>query len=102
MMRATMPEGAAAALRGRAERPAYDDTLASVAAPALVVVGSEDAFTTRQDAERMQTLLRNSELLWLDGVGHMPNLERPDAFNAALTRLLERTVPSSASRVTVV
>jgi pimeloyl-ACP methyl ester carboxylesterase len=26
----------------------------------------------------------------MSGVGHMPNLERPDEFNAALVRLLER------------
>ena len=90
MMCATDPEGAAAALRGRAERPSYVETLASLAVPALVVFGTEDAFTTRQDAERMHTLLENSELVCLDGVGHMPNLESPEAFNAALLRLLDR------------
>jgi pimeloyl-ACP methyl ester carboxylesterase len=90
MMRATDPEGAAAALRGRAERPSYDDTLASLAVPAVVVVGSDDAFTTRRDAERMRDLLTGSELVWLEGVGHMPNLENSAAFNAALTRFLKR------------
>lgn len=92
MMQATAPEGAAAALRGRAERPDYTGTLALLNVPALVVVGSEDAFTTREDAERMHGCLRGSELLWLDGVGHMPNLERPAAFNAALDRLLARAI----------
>jgi pimeloyl-ACP methyl ester carboxylesterase len=91
MMLATNPEGAAAAVRGRAERPSYEETLAGVAVPALVVVGSEDAFTTRRDAERMRDLLRDSELAWLEGVGHMPNLERPEAFNAALLDLLARS-----------
>ncbi|HET9957250.1 MAG TPA: alpha/beta hydrolase, partial [Polyangiaceae bacterium] len=90
MMRGTNPEGAAAALRGRADRPSYEDTLASLAMPALVVVGSEDAFTTRRDAERMRDLLTGSELVWLEGVGQMPNLESAAAFNAALTRFLER------------
>ncbi|MDB4908201.1 MAG: hydrolase [Gemmatimonadetes bacterium] len=90
MMRATDPEGAAAALRGRAERPSYDATLAALRVPALVVVGSEDAFTTRHDAERMRDLITGSELLWMEGSGHMPNLEQPDVFNAGLLRLLER------------
>lgn len=90
MMRATDPAGAAAALRGRAERPSYEETLAGLTVPALIVVGSEDAFTTRQDAERMRDLLRGSELVWLEGVGHMPNLERTEAFNAALLRFLAR------------
>lgn len=90
MMRAAPAAGAAAALRGRAERPDYEATLASVDVPALVVVGDEDAFTSRADAERMHSLLRRSELVWMAGVGHMPNLERPDEFNAALRRLLAR------------
>src|SRR5215211_5252922 len=90
MMRGTNPEGAAAALRGRAERPSYENTLASLTIPALVVVGSEDAFTTRQDAERMRDLLTSSELVWLEGVGHMPNLENATSFNVALARLLGR------------
>ena len=88
MMHATNPEGAAAALLGRSERPSYEETLASLAVPALVIVGSEDAFTTRQDAERMRDLLGGSELVWLEGIGHMPNLESPAAFNSALIQFL--------------
>jgi pimeloyl-ACP methyl ester carboxylesterase len=90
MMRTTDPIGAAAAIRGRAERPDYEETLASVEVPALVVVGDEDAFTTRADAEQMSRLLKRSELVWVKGVGHMPNLEREAEFNEALGRLLER------------
>ncbi|MGA8479024.1 MAG: alpha/beta hydrolase [Chthoniobacterales bacterium] len=89
MMRAAHPVGAAAALRGRAERPDYETTLASLDVPALVVVGDEDAFTTQADAQRMHTLLKRSELVWMEGVGHMPNLEREVEFNAALGRLLD-------------
>ena len=90
MMRATDPAGAAAALRGRAERPDYGPTLAALDAPALVVVGGEDAYTTREDAERMRDLLRQSELLWLPGIGHMHNLESADTFNEGVVRLLGR------------
>jgi pimeloyl-ACP methyl ester carboxylesterase len=94
MIRTTDPAGAAAALRGRSERPSYEDTLAKLAVPALIVVGSEDAFTSRQDAERMRGLIADSELLWLDGIGHMPNLESPDEFNAALVRFLDNLRPA--------
>jgi 3-oxoadipate enol-lactonase len=93
MMRASSPEGAAAALRGRAERPSYEDVLATLTIPALVVVGSADAFTTHQDAQKMHALLTDSQLLWLEGVGHMPNLESPAAFNAALLTLLRKLEP---------
>lgn len=90
MMRATDPRGAAAALLGRADRPGYEPTLAAIEVPALVVVGSADAFTTREDAESMARLLRQSELLWLPDIGHMPNLEAEAQFNVALAGLLER------------
>lgn len=92
MMRATNPIGAAAAIRGRAERPDYAETLARIEVPALVVVGDEDAFTTRADAEQVSGLLKQSELVWMKQVGHMPNLEREPQFNIALGRLLERCV----------
>jgi pimeloyl-ACP methyl ester carboxylesterase len=98
MMRGTNPMGAAAALRGRAERPDYAETLARLNVPALVVVGDEDAFTTRADAEQMSRLLRRSELVWIKGVGHMPNLESEGEFNEALERLLERCLPAAAGR----
>jgi pimeloyl-ACP methyl ester carboxylesterase len=90
MMRGTNPVGAAAALRGRAERPDYSETLARLDVPALVVVGDEDAFTTQADAEQMSGLLKQSELIWIKGVGHMPNLESEGEFNEALERFLER------------
>ena len=97
MMQATDPEGAAAALRGRAERPPYESTLASLTVPTLVVVGSEDAFTTREQAEHMRDLVQGSELVWLAGIGHMPNLESPALFNATLIRWLERCASKRTS-----
>jgi 3-oxoadipate enol-lactonase len=96
MMRSAPPAGAAAALRGRAERPDYAPTLARFDRPALVIVGDEDVFTTRADAEQMHALLKRSELVWMPGAGHMPNLERADEFNAALLRFLGST--TSAGR----
>ncbi|HEX6534145.1 MAG TPA: alpha/beta hydrolase [Gemmatimonadaceae bacterium] len=88
MMRGTDPRGAAAALRGRADRPSYEPTLAALQAPALICVGDADAFTTRADAELMRRLVKRSQLLWLPGVGHMPNLERSAEFDAALRGFL--------------
>jgi len=99
MMRAAHPAGAAAALRGRAERPDYGSALASLDVPALVVVGDEDAFTTRTDAEQMHVLLRRSELVWMEGAGHIPNLEREVEFNSALGRFLDRVAATKAPRI---
>lgn len=90
MMRSTDPRGAAAALRGRAERPSYEATLASIAVPAIVIVGSEDAFTTRADLKRMGELIKGAKSILIDGSGHMPNLECSHTFNSELLALLER------------
>ncbi|GHH05019.1 alpha/beta fold hydrolase [Streptomyces lanatus] len=88
MMTATAPEGAAAALRGRAERPDYRALLTRVTVPALVVVGADDTYTPVSDAEAMHTALPDSTLRVIEGSAHLPNLERPGEFNAALGRFL--------------
>ncbi|MGW7351988.1 alpha/beta fold hydrolase [Streptomyces sp. NPDC054784] len=90
MMRTTPPEGAAAALRGRAERPDYRELLTRVTVPALVVVGRDDAYTPVRDAEAMHRLLPDSTLTVVQGAAHMPNLERPAEFNAAFRAFLTR------------
>ncbi|MER5749283.1 alpha/beta hydrolase [Streptomyces sp. NPDC002088] len=90
MMTATSPEGAAAALRGRAERPDYQDLLTRVTVPALVVVGADDEYTPVSDAESMHALLPDSTLHVIEGTAHMPNLERAGEFNAVLGKFLER------------
>jgi len=90
MMTATDPEGAAAALRGRAERPDYRELLTTVSVPALVVVGSDDTYTPVSDAETMHAALPDSTLQVVEGAAHMPNLERPAEFNAALAGFLAR------------
>jgi len=89
MMRSTSPEGAAAALRGRAERPDYCELLTGVAVPAWVVVGEDDVYTPVSDAEFMHKQLPDSTLTVVTGAGHMPNLEYPDVFNAALLTFLQ-------------
>jgi pimeloyl-ACP methyl ester carboxylesterase len=93
MMLATSPEGAAAALRGRAERPDYLDMLARITVPTLVVVGSDDTFTPVNEARLMHQGIPEAALTVIQGAGHMPNLERPTEFNGALRDLLVAARP---------
>lgn len=88
MMTATPPEGAAAALRGRAERPDYRTLLTHVTVPTLVVVGADDTYTPVTDAEAMHAALPDSTLRVVEGAAHMPNLERPAEFNEVLGQFL--------------
>lgn len=88
MMTGTDPRGAAAALRGRALRPDYRELLTQLTVPALVVVGADDEFTPVSDARAMHAALPDSTLEVVEGAAHLPNLERPELFDAALGRFL--------------
>ncbi|MFE9737514.1 alpha/beta fold hydrolase [Streptomyces sp. NPDC006477] len=95
MMCATDPVAAAAALRGRAERADHRRTLTTVAVPALVVVGRDDSYTPVADAEEMHALLPHATLAVIDGAAHLPNLERPEEFDAVLENYLRSLVRTS-------
>ncbi|MFF8275401.1 alpha/beta fold hydrolase [Streptomyces lateritius] len=95
MMCATDPAGAAAALRGRADRPDYRELLTTVRVPTLVVVGRDDAFTPVADAEAMHAALPDSTLAVVESAAHMPNLERPEEFDTALAEFLRSLVRTS-------
>ncbi|MEV7044289.1 alpha/beta fold hydrolase [Amycolatopsis sp. NPDC051061] len=94
MMRNAPAQGAAAALRGRAERPDYTEGLKRIDVPTLVVVGNEDEFTPVADAELIHREIPGSTLVVVDGAGHLPNLERETEFNEALSTFL---TPSGAT-----
>lgn len=89
MMRGTSPEGAAAALRGRARRPDYGPVLAAVRVPTLIVVGRDDVFTPVAEAEAMHRAVAGSRLAVVEGAGHLPNLERPEVFEGVLREFLD-------------
>ncbi|MGW4487877.1 alpha/beta fold hydrolase [Amycolatopsis sp. NPDC004368] len=93
MMRTTPPAGAAAALRARAVRPDYRETLEQIAVPTLVTTGSEDEFTPVATAEAMHRLITRSTLAVLEGVGHLPNLETEAEFDDVFGRFLHSLRP---------
>ena len=89
MMRRNDPRGSAAALRGRAARPDYRDELRRLEMPSWVCVGSHDSWSTPAVTRELVDCLRVPRTLTLPGVGHLPNLEAPDRFDAALADFLE-------------
>ncbi|MBT2470422.1 alpha/beta fold hydrolase [Streptomyces sp. ISL-66] len=90
MMYATDPRGAAAALRGRAERPDYRPVLAALPpqVPCLIVVGRHDVYTPVAEAESLHGLAAHSALVVIERAGHLPGVEQPEAFNRALLDFL--------------
>jgi 3-oxoadipate enol-lactonase len=93
MMLATSPQGAAAAFRGRALRPDYRPPLAELDVPAFVCVGDRDTWSDAAVTDELVASLRRPARLVLPGVGHLPNLERPELFSTALARFLDGARP---------
>jgi pimeloyl-ACP methyl ester carboxylesterase len=89
MMRATSPEGAAAALRGMAQRVDGRDMLSRFGGPLLVLVGAQDGLTPPDRARAMASLVPGATLVEIPAAGHLANLEAPEAFNQALAQFLQ-------------
>ena len=75
------------------------DRVTKVRAPTLVVHGLEDLVLPNA-ARLWGTLIEDARVLWLDGVGHFPWLEDPDAFFPAVDAFLRAEWPAAATRVT--
>lgn len=93
MMAAAPPAGAAAALRGRAERPDYRPLLAGLDIPAFVCAGTADPWSTPAVTAEIVSCLKHPQLTVFDGVGHLPNLEAEAEFNQALGDFLRSHSP---------
>ena len=76
---------AVGALRDRDDRV---DTLRTLGAPILVAVGEGDGFFPPEEAQGQAQLARRGRFRAFAGAGHLPSLEQPDEFNAALAQFL--------------
>ncbi len=84
MMLLQSPRAVAAASRGMGARPDSRDQLSRFALPTLVVVGAEDPITPVEKARQMAELVKGSQLVVIPDAAHLPNLEQPETFKAAL------------------
>jgi pimeloyl-ACP methyl ester carboxylesterase len=89
-IRRCRPAGIAACQSAMACRPDSTSLLGSVAIPALVIHGEQDAIVSLDEARTVAAALPHGELVVIPGVGHLTNLEDPPAFTAALRGFLER------------
>ena len=72
--------------------------LPRIKAPTLVLVGAEDVVTPPADAAFLAENIPGAALVTIPGAGHLTNIEKPEAFNAALETFLNR----HASRASVI
>ena len=73
-------------------------TLAKV--PTLIACGDRDLITPAEHSEAMAAELPKSELVIVDGAGHLVQLEQPEIIDDALVRLVERATPSKLVAMT--
>jgi 3-oxoadipate enol-lactonase len=62
--------------------------LGNISVPTLVLSGSKDKNAPAPMMAKMATYIPSATYVELDGAGHLVNLERPHAFNAALDQFL--------------
>jgi 3-oxoadipate enol-lactonase len=81
-------EGFIGALEAMKNRPDSTGDLAQIGVPTLVIVGEDDGVTPPDASRKMHEHIGGSRLVVLPGVGHLSNLEAPEAFTTALEDFL--------------
>lgn len=66
------------------------DNLANIHVPALCIAGEHDQNATPVVMEKMAARIPEARYVCLDNVGHLANMERPDAFNAVVLEFLKQ------------
>lgn len=76
-------EGVMAGLQALRDRPDRSALLPSLTCPTLLIVGEEDAISTPEEMASMAAAIPQSHLVRIPEVGHLSNLEAPEAFAKA-------------------
>lgn len=71
------------------EPPAYG-RLAEIHVPALIVMGAEDDPELFEHAEKLAQGIVGAERVTIEKTHHMPNMEKPEEFNALVLEFLAR------------
>lgn len=85
----TSPVGVAAAARAMGSRPDSFETLARIDCPTLVVAGEDDSLTPAEGLRAIHEGIRGSEYHVISESGHVPPVEKPEAFVRVLEGFLE-------------
>ena len=81
-------EAALSAIHAAMSAPSFADLglrMAEVAAPLTILASKEDQIVGRLDEAALPSSVR---LVWIDGVGHMPHVEKPSAVIAEIAAQL--------------
>jgi 3-oxoadipate enol-lactonase len=87
LLLSTPPEGYARCCEALADFDARD-YLAQIEAPTLVIHGADDPSVSRDDIALLTERIPDSRLVELPGARHLANVDRPEAFAAAVLGFL--------------
>lgn len=65
-----------------------DDVVKTIKRPTLIVWGRQDGLVSLAEGERFNKDIAGSKMIVIDQCGHVPNVEKPGEFNAALLKFL--------------
>ena len=82
------PKGATSSLKGMAERPNAQEWLSAITVPSVVIAGTEDKLIPLEKPKVMTQLLGRAWLTEVNGAGHMPMMEQPQAVSTAILQLI--------------
>jgi pimeloyl-ACP methyl ester carboxylesterase len=82
------PEDLVRAIEAIRDRPDSTEAVTGWDGPLLIVAGDHDPLVSTEYARDLAAASPNARVEMYEGVGHLPNLERPDEFNRVLTSFL--------------
>jgi 3-oxoadipate enol-lactonase len=88
MMAQAKPAAIVGAIEAMMTRPDSTPMLPTITVPTLIVVGDEDVPTPVKESRAMHSAIPGSLLQVITQAGHLPNVERPAAFNHVLSEFL--------------
>jgi pimeloyl-ACP methyl ester carboxylesterase len=68
------------------------DRFAEIACPTLIIASADDRVRGVVEAEELRAGIRHSELVPIDGAGHMAPLEAPDQLARVIESWIDRVI----------
>ena len=88
IMESTSVDGVIGDLSAMKGRQDSTGILAEINIPTLVIHGADDQIVPLDEARQMAAAIPKAKLDIIPDAGHLPNLEKPDHFNASIRNFL--------------
>jgi pimeloyl-ACP methyl ester carboxylesterase len=90
MISATDPKAIALAINAMMGRKDMTPSLGNIKIPTLIIAGAEDTLMPAAAMQEMHGAIKGAQFQTIAAAGHLPSLEQPAAFDAALRQFLQQ------------